>query len=139
MTNQNKLQYLNLLAQHKLSKSVKEEVEHFLKGELGKLLSSQELWMHCLCHYKCVSTGLNDVIPDHLLSIFDETELEVSPLCEIHTQHVLYIHVHVEIIIAGSICSCTCSVAFRFIVVVHVMFYYYFIIFLVINVWCGHC
>ena len=92
MTNQNKLQYLNLLAQHKLSKSVKEEVEHFLKGELGKLLSSQELLMHCLCHYKCVSTGLNDVIPDHLLSIFDETELEVSPLCatQTHTTCTIY-------------------------------------------------
>ena len=92
MTNQNKLQYLNLLAQHKLSKSVKEEVEHFLKGELVKLLSSQELLMDCLCHYKCVSTGLNDVIPDHLLSIFDETELEVSPLCatQTHTTCTIY-------------------------------------------------
>ena len=33
VTNQNKMQYLNLLAQHQLAKSVKEEVEHFLKGE----------------------------------------------------------------------------------------------------------
>ena len=38
VTNRNKMQYLNLLAQHQLSKSVKEEVEHFLKGQPLPLL-----------------------------------------------------------------------------------------------------
>ena len=33
VTNQNKMEYLNLLAQHQLAKSVKEEVKHFKKGQ----------------------------------------------------------------------------------------------------------
>ena len=33
VTNQNKIQYLNLLAQHNLAKCVRDEVEHFLKGQ----------------------------------------------------------------------------------------------------------
>ena len=52
VTNTNKLQYLDALAQYRLSTSVKEQVEHFLKG-------------------------LNDLIPDNLLCIFDENELEL--------------------------------------------------------------
>lgn len=53
VTNENKIQYLNALAQYRLSNSVKPEIEHFLKG-------------------------LNELIPDNLLCIFDENELEVS-------------------------------------------------------------
>ena len=34
VTNQNKIQYLNLLAQYHLAKCVKEEVDHFLKGTI---------------------------------------------------------------------------------------------------------
>ncbi|RWS11873.1 apoptosis-resistant E3 ubiquitin protein ligase 1-like protein [Dinothrombium tinctorium] len=52
VTNENKMYYLDALAQHKLANCVKEEVEHFLKG-------------------------LNDLIPDNLLAIFDENELEL--------------------------------------------------------------
>ena len=52
VTNDNKLQYLDLLAQHRLANSVREEIDMFLKG-------------------------LNELIPDNLLSIFDENELEV--------------------------------------------------------------
>lgn len=33
VTNANKIFYLNLLAQYRLASQVKEEVEHFLKGE----------------------------------------------------------------------------------------------------------
>jgi hypothetical protein len=43
---------LDALAQYRLANSFKDEVEHFLKG-------------------------LNELIPDNLLSIFDENELEV--------------------------------------------------------------
>lgn len=50
--NGNKLQYLDALAQYRLANSVKEEVEYFLKG-------------------------LNELIPDNLLCIFDENELEL--------------------------------------------------------------
>ncbi|XP_014682029.1 PREDICTED: apoptosis-resistant E3 ubiquitin protein ligase 1-like [Priapulus caudatus] len=52
VTNQNKLRYLNSLAQYRLATDVQQEVEYFLKG-------------------------LNDLIPDNLLSIFDENELEL--------------------------------------------------------------
>lgn len=52
VTNETKLQYLDALAQHKLYNNVQDEVGSFLKG-------------------------LNAIIPDHLLSIFDEDELEM--------------------------------------------------------------
>lgn len=32
VTNENKIHYLNLLAQYRLASQVREEVEHFLKG-----------------------------------------------------------------------------------------------------------
>ncbi|XP_023722301.1 apoptosis-resistant E3 ubiquitin protein ligase 1 isoform X3 [Cryptotermes secundus] len=50
--NSTKHQYLDALAQYRLANSFKDEVEHFLKG-------------------------LNELIPDNLLSIFDENELEL--------------------------------------------------------------
>jgi len=52
VTNENKREYLNALAQYKLVAKVKTEVDAFLKG-------------------------LNEIVPDELLSIFDENELEV--------------------------------------------------------------
>ncbi|XP_071041064.1 apoptosis-resistant E3 ubiquitin protein ligase 1 isoform X3 [Parasteatoda tepidariorum] len=52
VTKENKLQYLNALAQYRLTTSVKSEIEHFLKG-------------------------LTELIPDNLLCIFDENELEL--------------------------------------------------------------
>lgn len=39
VTNANKIFYLNLLAQYRLASQVKEEVEHFLKGEILSALS----------------------------------------------------------------------------------------------------
>lgn len=51
--NASKLQYLDALAQYRLATSLKDEIECFLRG-------------------------LNDLIPDNLLSIFDENELEVK-------------------------------------------------------------
>ncbi|KAF0044452.1 hypothetical protein F2P81_003610 [Scophthalmus maximus] len=52
VTNDNKMHYLNLLAQYRLASQVREEVEHFLKG-------------------------LNELVPENLLAIFDENELEL--------------------------------------------------------------
>lgn len=52
VTNSTKRQYLDSLAQYRLATSVKDEIETFIKG-------------------------LNDIIPDNLLCIFDENELEV--------------------------------------------------------------
>lgn len=53
VSNENKLQYLDQLAQYRLATAVREPIESFLKG-------------------------LNELIPDNLLSIFDENELEVG-------------------------------------------------------------
>nr|XP_020469596.1 apoptosis-resistant E3 ubiquitin protein ligase 1 [Monopterus albus] len=52
VTNENKMHYLNLLAQYRLAGQVRDEVEHFLKG-------------------------LNELVPENLLAIFDENELEL--------------------------------------------------------------
>jgi hypothetical protein len=52
VTNENKREYLNALAQYRLAAKVKIQVDAFLKG-------------------------LNEVVPDELLSIFDENELEL--------------------------------------------------------------
>lgn len=53
VTNTSKCQYLDALAQQRLCNDVREEIDSFLKG-------------------------LNGIIPDNLLSIFDENELEVT-------------------------------------------------------------
>ncbi|XP_022777880.1 apoptosis-resistant E3 ubiquitin protein ligase 1-like [Stylophora pistillata] len=52
VTESNKREYLDLLAQHRLASSVKQEIEAFVKG-------------------------LNEMVPDSLLSAFDEYELEL--------------------------------------------------------------
>ncbi|XP_045123430.1 apoptosis-resistant E3 ubiquitin protein ligase 1-like isoform X2 [Portunus trituberculatus] len=52
VTNDNRLQYLDAIAQHRLAARVRHEVEAFL-------------------------SGLNEIIPDNLLCIFDENELEL--------------------------------------------------------------
>ncbi|XP_075591569.1 apoptosis-resistant E3 ubiquitin protein ligase 1 isoform X3 [Dermatophagoides farinae] len=52
VTEANKIRYLDALAQYRLSTKVKDQIEAFLKG-------------------------LNDLIPDNLLSIFDENEVEL--------------------------------------------------------------
>ena len=46
VTNANKIFYLNLLAQYRLASQVKEEVEHFLKGEI---LSPLSFWDEIAC------------------------------------------------------------------------------------------
>lgn len=55
VTNATKMVYLDALAQQRLCANVKDEVDSFLKG-------------------------LNGIIPDNLLSIFDENELEVCTM-----------------------------------------------------------
>ena len=64
-----KQQYLDALAQYRLATSVRDEVESFLKG-------------------------LTDLVPDNLLSIFDENELEVSIQysCTCHRMRVLILN-----------------------------------------------
>uniref|UniRef100_H2ZJ69 HECT-type E3 ubiquitin transferase n=1 Tax=Ciona savignyi TaxID=51511 RepID=H2ZJ69_CIOSA len=52
VTNENKIKYLNRVAQYRLSESIKAELEMFIKG-------------------------LASLVPDQLLSVFDENELEL--------------------------------------------------------------
>ncbi len=54
VTEENKFRYLDALAQHRFVNSVKDQVDAFIHG-------------------------LNEIVPDNILSIFDENELEVRP------------------------------------------------------------
>ncbi|XP_028676969.1 apoptosis-resistant E3 ubiquitin protein ligase 1 isoform X1 [Erpetoichthys calabaricus] len=75
VTNENKILYLNLLAQYRLASQVREEVEHFLKG-------------------------LNELVPENLLAIFDENELELL-MCGTGDINVLDFKTH-AVIVGGS-------------------------------------
>ena len=59
VTNDNKLRYLDALAQHRLVNPVKDQINAFIRG-------------------------LGELVPDQLLSIFDENELEVYPCWSNH-------------------------------------------------------
>ncbi|KAK5916667.1 hypothetical protein CgunFtcFv8_011629 [Champsocephalus gunnari] len=75
VTNENKVHYLNLLAQYRLASQVRDEVEHFLKG-------------------------LNELVPENLLAIFDENELELL-MCGTGDINVLDFKAH-AVIVGGS-------------------------------------
>lgn len=75
VTNENKMFYLNLLAQYRLANQVREEVEHFLKG-------------------------LNELVPENLLAIFDENELELL-MCGTGDINALDFKAH-AVIVGGS-------------------------------------
>ena len=79
MTNDTKLRYLDALAQHRLASSVRNEVEHFLRG-------------------------LNELIPDNLLGIFDENELEVYNLYLSLSLSLLFLNIFHFICICYSYC-----------------------------------
>ena len=70
VTEENKMQYLDRLAQYRLAKCVKDEIEHFLKGDHERTYSNLQLLQSCI-------SGLNEIVPDNLLTMFDENELEV--------------------------------------------------------------
>ena len=85
MTEENKIQYLNALAQYRLARRVQEEISQFLKGEdqpdgPGELDWGDGREFRTQQSYDCVhcSIGLNEIVPDNLLSMFDENELEVT-------------------------------------------------------------
>lgn len=59
------LQYLDALAQQRLCNNVRDELDSFLKG-------------------------LNGIIPDNLLSIFDENELEVRTFFTVKAMFALH-------------------------------------------------
>ncbi|CAE7479082.1 UPL2 [Symbiodinium sp. CCMP2456] len=52
VTNENKHEYIQLMSEHKMTNSVKQQIEHFLKG-------------------------LHEIVPPQLLSLFDDKELEL--------------------------------------------------------------
>ena len=73
VTNENKMRYLNVLAEYRLCTRIKEETDAFLEGIY--------LWSPNDCNTsspKYLIKGLHSIIPDELLAIFDETELEVN-------------------------------------------------------------
>ncbi|XP_069493738.1 apoptosis-resistant E3 ubiquitin protein ligase 1 isoform X2 [Ambystoma mexicanum] len=75
VTNSNKIFYLNILAQYRLANQVRDEVEHFLKG-------------------------LNELVPENLLAIFDENELELL-MCGTGDINISDFKAHV-IVVGGS-------------------------------------
>merc|ERR1712222_270765 len=52
VTNENKHEYIQLMSEHKMTNSVRQQIEHFLKG-------------------------LHEIVPAELLSLFDDKELEL--------------------------------------------------------------
>lgn len=81
------MKYLDALAQYKLHTRVKDEVEAFIKGRVvratnawkiraGGLYSKHALEVGCVFLYVRFS-GLNELVPDNLLIMFSEQELEV--------------------------------------------------------------
>lgn len=87
VTNENKMHYLNLLAQYRLASQVRDEVEHFLKGKetstdvvchfLPGIYFEIPGNMHLISLISWSVAGLNELVPENLLAIFDENELEV--------------------------------------------------------------
>lgn len=76
VTESNKMEYLDLLAQYRLSSSCKQEIEAFAKG-------------------------LNEFVPEHLLSVFDEYELELL-MCGTGDISVSDLRQHHNVIDSGS-------------------------------------
>ena len=72
VTDENKMEYLSLLTEYRMVTSVKDEVAAFLEGQPA-LCST--LYMLKSIY---ASLGLNELIPEDLLTMFDEQELEVS-------------------------------------------------------------
>ncbi|GFR60823.1 ubiquitin protein ligase protein [Elysia marginata] len=77
VTNSNKMRYLDALAQHRLVQPVKEEVDSFMRGLSGEL------------------------IPENLLSIFDEYELELL-MCGTGTYSIADFKLHHNVVGASS-------------------------------------
>ncbi|MGH0151289.1 UNVERIFIED_CONTAM: hypothetical protein FKN15_041032 [Acipenser sinensis] len=111
VTNENKMFYLNLLAQYRLANQVREEVEHFLKGlnelvpeNLLAIFDENELEVcsrksMCKGLYK-EALGLNELVPENLLAIFDENELELL-MCGTGDINALDFKAH-AVIVGGS-------------------------------------
>ncbi|XP_074631546.1 apoptosis-resistant E3 ubiquitin protein ligase 1-like [Acropora palmata] len=76
VTEANKMEYLDLLAQYRLSSSCKQEIEAFAKG-------------------------LNEFVPENLLSVFDEYELELL-MCGTGDISVSDLRQHHSVIDSGS-------------------------------------
>lgn len=70
VTEENKHEYVRLVVEHKLITSVKEQMEHFLSGKSRYRLSAP-------IQITNISLGFHDIIPENLISIFNEQELEL--------------------------------------------------------------
>lgn len=69
VTQENKAEYVRLITEYKLTGSVQEQLEHFLRGKSTQSPSSQ-LLLTCI-------PGFHDIVPAELISIFNEQELEL--------------------------------------------------------------
>ena len=70
VTDENKMEYLNLLTEYRMVTAVKSEIAAFIEGK------KQSLQYDCL--YYIYLTGFSELIPEDLLIMFDEQELEVG-------------------------------------------------------------
>jgi E3 ubiquitin-protein ligase HUWE1 len=77
VTEDNKHEYIRLMVEWKLTGSVKEQLDEFLKGKLIFIIFLENLLM--------LPIGFHDIIPAELIAIFNEQELEllISGLPEI--------------------------------------------------------
>ena len=68
MTNENKKEYVDKICYAKMAQDIKEQIQHFLQG-------------------------LNELIPMHLISVFDAKELElmISGLPDIDSKKFIYL------------------------------------------------
>lgn len=77
VTDENKQEYVRLVIEHKLTGSVREQLDAFLKGTFLRSYPLMTLLTRLL--------GFHDIVPSELVAIFDEGELEllISGLPEI--------------------------------------------------------
>ena len=66
------MEYLTKLAQYRLANKIAIEIKHFLKGTEPN---------HVCTLYSASVVGLHQFVPDELLGMFDENELEVRVEC----------------------------------------------------------
>jgi E3 ubiquitin-protein ligase HUWE1 len=73
VTEENKHEYVRLIVEHKLLTSVKDQMENFLKGKLHSTSCTHSAGS-LICSFV---QGFHDIIPEDLIAIFTEQELEL--------------------------------------------------------------
>ena len=68
VTDENKHEYVRMMVEWRLTGAVKEQLDEFLKGMFASIV---------LFDYVLIISGFHDIIPEKLISIFNEQELEL--------------------------------------------------------------